>query len=264
MLVLIYVFPHVDTIGGFLVVFGACTATAAWVYFGSPRISYAGFQLMLVLCMALVHAGPSVNLTVIRDRIIGIFFGLSVLALVEHVLWPVRATEALRLRVAELLHLLAELAHTGVNRETQTASSKDAGGWRQRVSLKVQEIQRLIESSKFEPGAARLSEIEKHSGDAQMIFILLLALARQRHDPTEPEGVRAATIDSDDAATTALLALEAQISTGSQPALPHLEGMVDALERSTASCETAPILVSLSGWPSIAHLSPPLSGFPMR
>jgi multidrug resistance protein MdtO len=127
---LIYVLPHVDTIGGFLLIFGACIAAAAWVYFGSPRISYAGFQVMLVLCMALLHSGPSVNLTVIRDRIIGIVFGLSVLAIVEHVLWPVRATEALRLRVAELLlHPLAELARTGVTvRLRRRAARMRAGG----------------------------------------------------------------------------------------------------------------------------------------
>ena len=37
--------------------------------------------------------GQVTTLTVIRDRLIGIFFGLIVFGIVEHVLWPVSATE---------------------------------------------------------------------------------------------------------------------------------------------------------------------------
>ncbi|HWT79997.1 MAG TPA: FUSC family protein, partial [Candidatus Methylomirabilis sp.] len=38
MVALIYLFPSVDTIGGFWLVFGAGTALAAWVNFGTPRL----------------------------------------------------------------------------------------------------------------------------------------------------------------------------------------------------------------------------------
>ena len=42
---LVYLFPNMDTIGGFWLVFGAGTAVAAWVNFGTPRISYGGYQI---------------------------------------------------------------------------------------------------------------------------------------------------------------------------------------------------------------------------
>ena len=44
LIALVYLFPNVETIGGFWLVFGAGTAVAAWVNFGTPRISYGGYQ----------------------------------------------------------------------------------------------------------------------------------------------------------------------------------------------------------------------------
>src|SRR2546427_10080983 len=41
---LVYVFPNVDGLGGFWLVFAAGTAVAAWINFGSPPISYGGGQ----------------------------------------------------------------------------------------------------------------------------------------------------------------------------------------------------------------------------
>ena len=112
--------------------------------------------------------------------------------------------------------------------------------WRRRISQKVEDVQGLIESSKFELGAFKLSEIQKLTGDAQIIFILLLSLARQTHDVTHPNVIRAAEVELDNAMATALLALEAHVATGSQPVLPNLEAMTDAFERSVASCTNMP------------------------
>jgi hypothetical protein len=39
---LVYAFPNADGLGGFWPVFGAGTAVAAWINFGSPRVSMAG------------------------------------------------------------------------------------------------------------------------------------------------------------------------------------------------------------------------------
>ena len=231
---LVYLFPNVETIGGFWLVFGAGTAVAAWVNFGTPRISYGGYQIGLAFYKAVLgDFGPSLNLTVIRDRLIGVFFGLIVFGIVEHLLWPVRAADALRARLAEMLHLLAELARTGSEQRSQTVTSNDMDSWRRRISQKVEDVQGLIESSKFESGAFKLSEIQKRTGDAQIVFILLLSLARQRHDVTQPVW-SGAEAELDDAMATALLALETHVTSGSQPALPNLEGMMDAFERSVA------------------------------
>ncbi|HME46513.1 MAG TPA: hypothetical protein VKF36_25740, partial [Syntrophorhabdales bacterium] len=202
--------------------------------FGTPRISYAGIQTGLAFYKSVLQGFAALSALVIRDRLIGIFFGLVVFGIVEHLLWPVRAKDALRARLAEMLHLLADLARTGTSSATPTKTSNDVDSWRRLISQKVEDIQGLIESSKFELGAFKLSEIQKHTSDAQIVFILLLALARERQELVHPEAVLAAAVELDNAMATALLAVEAHVATGSQPALPNLEGMMDALERSIA------------------------------
>jgi len=234
LIALVYLLPNVEGIGGFWLVFGAGTAVAAWVTFGTPRISYAGIQTGLAFYKSVLQGFAALSALVIRDRLIGIFFGLVVFGIVEHLLWPVRAKDALRARLAEMLHLLADLARTGTSSATPTKTSNDVDSWRRLISQKVEDIQGLIESSKFELGAFKLSEIQKHTSDAQIVFILLLALARERQELVHPEAVLAAAVELDNAMATALLAVEAHVATGSQPALPNLEGMMDALERSIA------------------------------
>src|SRR5207344_1641036 len=103
---LVYAFPNIDGIGGFWLVFGAGTAIAAWVNFGTPRISYGGYQIGVAFYKAVLQGfGPALSATVVRDRLIGVFFGLIVFGIIEHRLWPVRAQDALRTRLAEIMHL---------------------------------------------------------------------------------------------------------------------------------------------------------------
>src|SRR4029434_3747077 len=111
LIALVYLFPNLETIGGFWLVFGAGTAVAAWVNFGTPRIAYGGYQIGLAFYKAILQGfGTAVSATVVRDRLIGVFFGLVVFGLIEHVLWPERARDALRARLVEALRLLADLA----------------------------------------------------------------------------------------------------------------------------------------------------------
>jgi len=232
MFALVYLLPNVETFGGFLLIFGAGTAVAAWLNFGSPRISYAGNQLGLAFYIAVLHFGPSVNLTAIRDRMIGIAFGLVVFGTVEHLLWPVLAANTLHMRVAELMHLLAELARTEASSEAHAMTSKDTDAWRRRISIKVEEIQSLIESSKFESNTVKVNEVQKHIGDAQIVFTLLIALVRQRQDVTQMDAAPAAASEVDNAIAMALLVLETHVTSGRRQALPNLEGAVDIFERS--------------------------------
>ncbi len=229
---IVYLLPNVETIGGFWLIFGAGTAVAAWVSFGTPRISYGGVQIGLAFYKAVFQGFEALSAIVLRDRLIGIFFGLTVFGIVEHVLWPVSEADVLRARLTEVMHLLAELARTGTGRTTPTISDN--------VEEKVEDLQGLIESSKFQPSTSKLSEIQKLVRDTQIIFILLLSLARQRRDVTAPNVVRAAAVELDEAMAAALQALSTRIASDSQPAASNLEGMMGAFERFVASCTNAP------------------------
>ena len=121
---LVYLLPNVESIGGFWLVFGAGTAVAAWVTFGTPRISYSGIQTGLAFYKAVFQGFAVLSATVVRDRLIGVFFGLTVFGIVEHLLWPVRAKDALRARLAEMLRLLADLARTGTSSATPAVTEQ--------------------------------------------------------------------------------------------------------------------------------------------
>jgi hypothetical protein len=238
LIALVYLFPNVETIGGFWLVFGAGTAVAAWVNFGTPRISYGGYQVGLAFYKAVFQGfGPAMSATVIRDRLIGVFFGLLVFGAVEHLLWPVRAQDALRARLAEILHLLADLARSGTHDRAPTVIAADVDSWRRRISQKVEDIQTLIESSKFESGDLDIDDIQKRTGDGQLIFVLLLSLARQSRDSTRVlDTTRAAAMDLDNGIATALEALGNRVS-GSVEPVPQLDHLLNAFERTIASTD---------------------------
>ncbi len=240
LIALVYLFPNIETIGGFWLVFGAGTAVAAWVNFGTPRISYGGYQIGLAFYKAILQDfGPATSATVVRDRLIGVFFGLIVFGVVENVLWPVRAQDALRARVAEIMHLLAELARAGTSSATPTVTNNDVDSWRRRISQKVQDAQGLIESSKFELGDFKLDAIQKVTGDAQIVFVLLLSLARQsRATPHVPRVVEAAVVDLDNEVAAALEGLATPVGGGVQPAMPEFDDALNAFERSMADTDT--------------------------
>jgi len=241
LIALVYLLPHVESLGGFWLVFGAGTAVAAWVNFGTPRISYGGYQTGLAFYKAVLQGfGTAVSATVVRDRLIGVFFGLVVFGVVEHLLWPVRAHEALRARLAEALRLLADLARTRTTRPgaVETAATVDA--WRRRISQKIEDVQTLIESCKFEPGTLDLDALQRRTGGAQVVFVLLLALAR--HAPTSdlPRVAQARAFELDVAVATALEALATRAVGDGQAVVPNLTSALDALERAIYGSPDAP------------------------
>src|SRR5437867_5656155 len=108
---LVYAFPHIDGVGGFWLVFASGTAVAGWINFGSPRISYGGYQTGLAFYKATLQKfGPAASATVVRDRLIGVAFGLIVFGIVEYLLWPVRAADRMHARLADVCRSLAALA----------------------------------------------------------------------------------------------------------------------------------------------------------
>jgi multidrug resistance protein MdtO len=236
---LVYILPNVDGIGGFLMVFGAGCAIAAWAHAGSPRIAYGGYQVGLAFWKATLQGfAVALSAQVLRDRLIGIAFGLIVFGLVEHYLWPERARDSLRVRLAEALHLLADLARAGTGVGTAVTAA-DVDSWRRRISLKLAEVQELIESSKFEPHDLDVGALEQKTADAQIVFVLLLSLARHRREPALSGALPAAALEVDNAVATTLEALAARVTRGFDSLAPDLQRALEALERSVLQVPSA-------------------------
>ncbi|HXJ77735.1 MAG TPA: FUSC family protein, partial [Candidatus Methylomirabilis sp.] len=183
-LALMYVLPHVDTLGGFWVVFAAGTAVAAWVNFGSPRVSYGGYQVGLAFYKVILQGwGPVTELKVARDRLVGVAFGLVVFGVLEHYLWPVRASDRRQQRFADVLRALAALARLGARERTDAGRDRELDDTRRRIAQGLAETQGLLEESKFELQAGELGTFQRSLGDVQTIFLVLLSLAYERRAP---------------------------------------------------------------------------------
>jgi multidrug resistance protein MdtO len=230
---LVYAFPNIDGVGGFWLVFASGTAVAAWINFGSPRVSYGGYQTGLAFYKAtLQHLGASPSATVVRDRLIGVAFGLIVFGIVEHLLWPVRAADRMHARLADVFRSLAALAR-------MASRSRDDGvdvrARRDLISQQVTDVQGFVESSKFEPGTAGADAqaVQRLTADAQTVFLVLLAIARDAESaPMRPDAVRAATIRVDERAAAILEGLADRVQHGG--ATPAIDGdsSLTAFERS--------------------------------
>ena len=215
LLALVYAFPNIDGVGGFWLVFATGTAVAAWINFGSPRISYGGYQTGLAFYKAtLQNLGPAVSATVVRDRLIGVAFGLIVFGLVEHLLWPVRAADRMHARLADVFRSLAAFARVA------SRPPDERGTWMRvanLISQQVADVQGFIESSKFEPGAAAADAqaVERLTADAQTVFLVLLAIARDAESAAmRPDAVRAATMRVDEDVAAILDGLADRVQPG--------------------------------------------------
>ncbi|CAG2147371.1 hypothetical protein LMG31506_03608 [Cupriavidus yeoncheonensis] len=87
---LVYVVPALSSIGGLMLLVFAGTWISAWVAQGSPRIAYAGFQIAFAFYLCVIQGpSPDFDLTISRDRVIGVMLGNLVVYLVFARLWPV-------------------------------------------------------------------------------------------------------------------------------------------------------------------------------
>jgi multidrug resistance protein MdtO len=120
-----------------LVLFGAWVS--AWVAFGSPRIAYAGFQIALVFFMCVLQgAAPGFDLTVARDRTIGILIGNVIVYLVFTRVWPVSVTARVDTALAALRQQwerVAALPHAGVRRAQAASAMAQRGALEQDLAL---------------------------------------------------------------------------------------------------------------------------------
>jgi len=86
---IVFLMPHMETIASLVVVVAGASAIAGWVATGSERISYAGLQIAFAFFYSVFQGfAPDTDLDNVRDRVVGILFGLIVTGLVFHYIWP--------------------------------------------------------------------------------------------------------------------------------------------------------------------------------
>ena len=89
---IVFLMPHMETVASLVVVVAFASAIAGWVATGSERISYAGLQIAFAFFYSVFQGyAPDTDLDNVRDRVVGILFGLVVTGLVFRYIWPERA-----------------------------------------------------------------------------------------------------------------------------------------------------------------------------
>jgi uncharacterized membrane protein YccC len=89
---IVFLMPHMETIASLVVLVACASAIAGWVAAGSERISYAGLQIAFAFFYSVFQGyAPDTDLDNVRNRVVGILFGLIVTGLVFKYIWPERA-----------------------------------------------------------------------------------------------------------------------------------------------------------------------------
>ena len=94
---IVFLMPHMETIASLVVLVACAAAIAGWVATGSERISYAGLQIAFAFFYSVFQGyAPDTDLDNVRNRVVGILFGLIVTGLVFQYIWPERATDRIK------------------------------------------------------------------------------------------------------------------------------------------------------------------------
>ncbi len=152
---LVFVMPSLESIGALMAITFIGGLAAAWVAAGSPRIAYAGFQIAFAFFLCVIQgAGPAFDMTVARDRVIGILFGNLVVFVISTSLWPVSVSRRIDPAIAALLRRLGTTARAGiptVRRDLVPATQAAIGA-----------VQVDLDLARYEPAAVRPSSVWLH------------------------------------------------------------------------------------------------------
>ena len=122
---LVFVVPALSSIGQLMALVFAGAWLSAWVAFGSPRIGYAGFQIAFAFFLCVIQgAGPGFDLTIARDRTIGILLGNVVVYLVFTRIWPVSIGKQIDVALAALLEQWRRVAQIAQPAERRTLAAE--------------------------------------------------------------------------------------------------------------------------------------------
>jgi len=197
---LVYIVPSLDSIGGLLMLVFAGTWVSAWVAQGSPRISYAGFQIAFAFYLCVIQgSGPGYDLTIARDRTIGIVIGNLVTFLVFTRIWPVSIAARIEASLDGLVQQWRQLLGTP-HRQTQRQHAAAA------LALQGEITQDLIlaryEPASVGPGADWIEARRRHLATLDAVGGPLFLLAeRFPGDPEIERRLQAVRMDDKAAAT---------------------------------------------------------------
>jgi len=182
----IFVFPYVDTIFGFTIVYMIVTAVAAWFLTASPRLSYFGVQV--ALAFYLIHLQKysfETSLAIARNRVVGVLLGLFAMWLIFDQLWGHPASSDMRKTFIANLRLLAQLARSPALTDRK-GSLRQAYALGQTINANFDKVRSLGDGVLFELGPSRQTNlnlrarINQWQSKLRALFLVRGAMLRYR------------------------------------------------------------------------------------
>src|SRR5881227_979465 len=172
---IVFLIPHMETIASLVVLVACAAAIAGWVATGSERINYAGLQIAFAFFYSVFQGyAPDTDLDNVRNRVVGILFGLIVTGFVFRYIWPERTIDRLRGALRQVLLQLAKLLVIPSPQTAVKEAKPKAQALVAEISRELEQAQRQAELTGFEIGEAQ-------AGDRVSLGNLEAALSRAEH-----------------------------------------------------------------------------------
>ena len=183
LLTIVFLMPHMETIASLIVVVACASAVAGWVATGNEMISYAGLQLAFAFFYSVFQGyAPDTDLDNVRNRVVGILFGLIVTGIVFAYIWPEHTIDRLRDALRAALRQLARLLEIPRPETSIETGKAEAHALIAETSKSFDQAKRYVELTHFEfeesPERDRtsLGNLESMLSRAEEIFVLAKSL----------------------------------------------------------------------------------------
>lgn len=181
MLSILFIIPHISSIGALMLLVFSVTLIAGWVASGSERSAYAGVQIGLAFLLTVLQGfGPEVKLSVAMDRIFGILLGNFMMYIVFTRLWPVSAGQSSAEQLSRMAKDLTALL-------TKPVASAQAWNDLPRLLPKLQATREQLQMNHYEPFSMRRSDEDmaamQQAANALENLYLQTAFAADGHVP---------------------------------------------------------------------------------
>jgi multidrug resistance protein MdtO len=234
----VFILPHLDSITGFTLLFMLVIALASWFITSSPRLSYFGFQIVVIFCLInLQEFVRQTSLAAVRDRIAGVFLGLCMMWLVFDQLWGSSAAVEMKRVFISNLRLLAQFV-----REPPAERSHSL---RQNINANFDTTRASADGVLFEFGASRQQDlalrnrIRQWQPKLRALFVIRIALRKYRLQLPSfelPEGAHVAQQEFDDRIAQVLDAMATRMENGASEERVHFEGSFERLKEAAGTC----------------------------
>ena len=154
-LAIVYLLPEMTDIGQLCFLIIVVSFACAWVSTSSELLAYAGMQAAFAFFLGVLQGyGPSTDLTVLRDRVVGILLGNFLMSLVFSVFWPISAEDEARSALAKTLRALASLLtfEDRTNAGARLAAVRALVEARRLAGIALFELRMLPQRNESEPG----------------------------------------------------------------------------------------------------------------